>query len=310
MDNKEKNFVSAVIYIRNNENEIFDFLNGLNTILDDNFDRYEIICVNDYSEDNSINIVKDFCKDSNVNTLSIINMGHFHGIEFSMIAGIDLAIGDFVFEFGDVFMDFDIKTIMQTYYKCLEGFDIVAASPICKEKLSSKLFYYILYINSNYESKFLKEKFRVLSRRAINRVYSMNKTIYYRKAAYHNCGLKIAFIKYDVLKNYYKKNEKLLTDNRREIAIDSLILFTDIASRLSFFLSYFMIILAFMTLIYTIFVFINNKPVAGWTTTMLFLSIAFFGVFVIFSIIIKYLSILVEFLFKKQKYVIQDIERL
>ena len=62
--------------------------------------------------------------------------------------------------------------------------------------------------------------------------------------------------------------------------------------------------------IYTIFVFVSQQPVAGWTTTMLFLSVAFLGVFAILAVIIKYLSIIVDLIFKKQKYMIESIEKI
>ena len=64
------------------------------------------------------------------------------------------------------------------------------------------------------------------------------------------------------------------------------------------------------TAIYTVVVFISGEPVAGWTTTMSLLSFAFFGIFAFFAIIIKYLSIIVNLIFKKQKYTIESIEKI
>ena len=51
--NKEKNFISAVIYARNLEGQIYNALSFLYTTFDKHFDKFEIICVNDASEDNS-----------------------------------------------------------------------------------------------------------------------------------------------------------------------------------------------------------------------------------------------------------------
>ena len=61
--------------------------------------------------------------------------------------------------------------------------------------------------------------------------------------------------------------------------------------------------------IYTVVIFISAKPVEGWTTTMLFLALAFFGVFAIFAMIMKYLTILIDLVFTKQRYVIEGIEK-
>lgn len=51
--NKEKNFVSAVIYVHDAENEIEKFLKTVAGVLEANFENSEIICVNDFSGDNS-----------------------------------------------------------------------------------------------------------------------------------------------------------------------------------------------------------------------------------------------------------------
>lgn len=307
---KEKNFISAVLYVHNYEALILDFLKSLNKLLSENFEKYEIICVNDASTDESIDLIRNFSKTTNRAMVSIINMSYFHGIELSMNAGVDLAIGDFVFEFDSLSMDYDTNFIMKIYTHCLKGFDIVSASPNIKQRFSSKLFYNLFNKNSNVQHGLSTESFRLLSRRAINRVRSMNKTIPYRKAVYHNCGLKLDVVKYDCINGNTNKKEKLLEYSRRETAIDSMILFTNLASKLSIFMTFFMMLITILVASYTTIVFVKNKPVAGWTTTMLFLSVVFFSVFIIFSIIIKYLSILVEFIFKKQIYVIEGIEKL
>ena len=62
--------------------------------------------------------------------------------------------------------------------------------------------------------------------------------------------------------------------------------------------------------IYTVVIYLSGSPVAGWTTTMLFLGFGFFGMFAILTLILKYLSILVDLTFKRQKYVFESIEKI
>lgn len=52
--NKEKNFISAVVYVYNQETQIYRFLELVNETLRNSFEKYEIICVNDASTDGSI----------------------------------------------------------------------------------------------------------------------------------------------------------------------------------------------------------------------------------------------------------------
>ncbi len=308
---KEKNFISAVIYVHNSEDTIGYFLKSLYKVLNDNFINFEIICVNDYSTDGSVNLIKDIAKDIPNSILTIVNMGYYQGIELSMIAGVDLSIGDLVFEFDSSLIDYDIDTIMQVYNEALSGFDIVSASPKNTKKLGSKIFYKLFnkFYNSLYMLK--TETFRIISRRAINRVSSLNKTIPYRKAVYLNSGLKTNNIIYD---NKVTRDLSLTSSGkvkeREALAINSFIIFTDIGYKISLFFSTLMICFTILTGSYVLITYFSlNKPVEGWTTTMLFLSVAFLGLFSIMTIIIKYLSIILELSFKKQKYIIQSIDK-
>lgn len=310
ISNKEKNFISAVVYVHNNEKEIGDFLEKINEKLNSNFEKYEIICVNDSSIDDSVKEIKKVADNINGTIVSIINMSYYQGIELSMNAGVDLAIGDFVYEFDNINIDYDLDTIIKVYYESLKGFDIVGAKANKKERLTSRIFYKLYNKNSNSMYQIHTESFRILSRRAINRVKAMNKTIPYRKAIYANCGLKLNVIKYDVVKDFNNKLNKEIKDTRIGLAIDSIILFTDVSYKVAIFMSLFMMIVAIITGIYTIVVFLCGQPIAGWTTTMLLLSFAFFGIFAILTIMIKYLSILIDLIFKKQKYLIESIEKI
>lgn len=306
--NKEKNFISAVLYVHNNEIQIVDTLRKVNDVLSNNFEHYEIICVNDYSTDKSVNKIKASAEHVKGSVISILNMSYYQGIELSMNAGVDLAIGDFVFEFDNIEMDYSTDTIMEVYYQSLKGFDIVSAAPQIPMKKTSMLFYNVFNGYSNNPNKLKTETFRILSRRAINRVQSMNKTIPYRKAIYANCGLKIDTVNYK--SNMKKSINRDDGDIRKNIAIESLILFTDIAYKAAIFMTFLMMIGIVLVGIYTVFVFASQQPVAGWTTTMLFLSVGFFGVFAIMAVVIKYLSIIVDLIFKKQKYMIESIEKI
>ena len=45
--NKEKNFVSCVLYLHNDGAHIRDFLNTVCGTMEEHFEKYEIVCVND-----------------------------------------------------------------------------------------------------------------------------------------------------------------------------------------------------------------------------------------------------------------------
>ena len=310
VNDKEKNFISAVVYVRNCEKTIRNFLSKVNDTLSKTFAKYEIICVNDASYDGSAEVIKEFGDSSLSCPLSIVNMGVYQGLEMSMNAGVDLSIGDFVYEFDSDIIDYDLSVITDIYYRSLKGYDIVAAANNSKKRLSSSLFYRLYNHNAKTQYKLATESFRILSRRAINRVHALSKTIPYRKALYANCGLKIDTLHYDAINDLRSRRDSMNDDSRYETALDSLILFTNIGYRASMILTFVMIFATVGIGIYTLLVFALGHPVPGFTTMMLVITGSFFGVFAILTIIIKYLSLLVSLVFKKQRYLIESIEKI
>ena len=310
MKNKEKNFVSSVIYVHNAQKRIDKFLHTIIDVMESNFEHSEIICVNDASDDESLSVIKNVSKDATKTSVSVVNMSYFHGLELAMNAGVDMAIGDFVFEFDGTNLDFDTDVIMQVYRHSLEGYDIVSASPDKKEKFTSRLFYRVFDHFANISYEMTTETFRILSRRVINRISSMNKSVLYRKALYANCGLKMDCIKYTVKEKGMSSTDKKEKKYRSGLAIDSLILFTEVGYRFSMTMTVLMMVMSLFVIAYTIITYFMLNPVTGWTTTILFMSICFFGLFGILTIIIKYLQLLVDMVFKRKHYTFESIEKL
>ena len=304
--NKEQNFASAIVYLHNDEKYVIQFLDGLEKTLTNNFLKFEIIFVNDKSSDSSTQLIKEFASAHHGLVVTILNMSYYQGLESAMNAGMDLAIGDFVFEFDSVYVDYNWSTMMEVYQKSLQGFDIVNAASLRKSKFSSTLFYKIFNKSAGLQYNIGTESYRVLTRRAINRVHSISKTIPYRKAIYANCGLKMTTIGYNPTTVTINK----IASNRSNLAINSLILFSDIAYKITLAMAVFMILITVGVAVYALSYYLFGNPVEGWTTTILFLSFAFFGLFVIMAIVIKYLSTIVNLIFSKKEYLFESIEKL
>lgn len=310
MENKEKNFASAIIYVHNAENRIENFLKTIIKVMEDNFEHSEIICVNDFSNDKSLEKIKNVSNQASFTSISVVNLSHFHGLELAMSAGMDLAIGDFVFEFDNTILDFNSEEIMKIYKRSLTGFDIVSASTERPEAFSSKMFYKIFKTFSNNKYEMSTESFRVLSRRVINRISDMNRSVPYRKVIYASAGLKIDNIKYKSVHVRGKYVDDKMDNYRFDLASDALILFTDFGYKFSSFMAFLMMFISIVAVVYAILIYLLSKPMEGWTTTIIFLSISFFALFSVLTIIIKYLKIILDLIFKKKYYSFESIEKL
>ena len=306
--NKEKNFISAVVYLYNNEKEVCDFLGKVNSLLSENFEKYEIVCVNDCSTDGTVKAVEGFCETNKVKSLTVINTSFFQGVESAMVAGVDISIGDFVLEFNSPVVDYQPDMIMDVYRKSLQGNDIVFAIPHGAGKFTSKLFYNLFNRFSDMQYKIRTQRFSIISRRGINRVKSMGVKTVYRKAVYASCGLPVADFEYKPLSA--EKTGDSQKAVKQELALNSLILFTDIGYKISVTLSMLMACVLLMAAVYTVTVFLSASPVAGWTTTMLVISFGFFGLFILFAFVLKYLSLILNLVFTRKQYVIESIRKI
>ena len=103
---------------------------------------------------------------------------------------------------------------------------------------------------------------------------------------------------------------KIVASERTTLALDSFIYFTNVLERLSAILCGLFLLFSVGMGIYIILdMFNKNKPVEGWLSTMGFLALGFFGVFALLTIILKYLSVMLNLIFKQQRYLVSDIEK-
>lgn len=307
-NNKEQNFISLVAYVHNNRSLIKNFYETVNNFLKTKFLNYEIILVDDASTDNSIEELKSVVGKKNGGSLSIVTMSYFQGKEKSLNAGSDLALGDFVYELDSIFIYYDVKILWDMYQCALQNYDIVVASEKNGERFMSKIFYSLFNHFANIQYDIGTERMRLVSRRAINRVKMLNEYSMYSKATYANSGLNRKTMVYQPTKKVDKKRLSSGQD-RVSAAINNLILFTNFFYQISLILSVLMLLLTVFAVIYTLVLYLSGNAVTGWSTTMLFISFGFFGIFLFFTIVIKYLDLLVRMNFSHQDYLVKDVDK-
>lgn len=307
---KEKKFISLVIYLHNEEQRILPFLEQVLPRFSEAFEDFEMVCVDDGCTDGTIEELKAWLiKNNRPVMVNIIHMSFYHGLESAMNAGRDLAIGDFVYEFDTIQIDYPPDIIFQIYERMLEGYDIVAAGTNDHIRLTSRIFYSLYNHTSKGKAIIGPETLRIVSRRAINRIKTLGQYIPYRKAVYANCGLKMDVLNYSQLSEK-KGGKRRGTGERALLALDSFIYFTNVMERLSFIVSCVFLLITIGVGIYILRDVLRSAAVVeGWISTMAFLALGFFGVFSLLTIVLKYLSVLLNLIFKQQRYLISDIEK-
>ena len=218
MNKKESVFISAVLYLSDFANDAEKFTRNLLDSLKFYFDHYEVIIVDDCSTKHE-RFLKEVLPSLGDSTITVVHMSVKQEIEACLRAGLDVSIGDFVFEFDTLEMVFDKELLWDVYHEALKGNDVVSVEPK-QNNFSRRLFYRLFNMYSNADYDINASAFRLVSRRAINRVLELNMSSAFRQAVYASCGLKNSRIE-------YKGSASPRKARGLNLAIDSFLLYTE-----------------------------------------------------------------------------------
>lgn len=307
---KNKCFVSTVVYLHNRTlSEIEHFCDKVVRKLSDNFENNEVIFVCDGHGEVDSNSINEVLNKLELKIMAeTVQLAYYQGIEAAMCAGDDLSIGDFVFEFDSIDVDYDSKLVLDVFNRAREGFDIVSAGDNSM-KMASRIFYKLINHRSAYEVR--HESFRVVSRRALNRIKILNNTIPYRKMLYAASGLPTDYIRYTPVKSGKKgRRNRKESSYRLNAGINYMMIFTKIIEKITIFLSAVFLLVTIGTGAWALYsFFVEENVAAGWVSTMGVMSFGFFGVFLLISILIKYMSLILDMNYKKAAYVVESVNK-
>ena len=214
---KESNFISIVIYLHGPQRGLKVFLEDLAQTMDEVFSVWEIILVNDACENEVREELRGLLRSSTSSSVSVVNLGSFHGMERAMCAGVDLAIGDFVCEVDRWNDGFSRSGHPESLSRSSSGLRCGGCAVEGAECLDSRIFYRLFNSSVELPCVIRTESFRILSRRLIHRVKNANASIPYRKVAYASCGLPATSIKVDAMGDSKAVSLQKARQRRQEI---------------------------------------------------------------------------------------------
>jgi hypothetical protein len=298
--NLEQNYISVVLVVNEENKEIITKIQNINKILKNNFKNSEIVIVDNTSKNSSL---------ESLNTLDFkhteIKLPIKHRTQQALNAGTAIAIGDYILEIEDISFDIDYNKIMEMYKKSQDGYDFVFLTPK-KLRKSSKIFYNILnkYFKNSFNEDISSSVMTLSSRRGQNKVAEVGKRIINRNVAYVLSGLKSSSIVVDM--NY--KNNRGLSENLM-LMFDTLIYYTDAIMLFTQRLAFVFFALFGLGVIYSLITRIVRETVEGWASLFIVLSLGFFGIFLILSIIIRYLHHILQNSLNSKDYIYRSVNK-
>lgn len=303
---KEKSFLSVIIYSFNQIKKLSNHLIKIDQFLSNNFDNYEIIIINNGSNDQTEEKIKTINKNLKGNT-TVINLNKKQNIETAILAGTELAIGDFIIEIENIEAKFKPSIILELFKECTSGFDIVSAIAINSQK-ESRLFYKLFNKTNNLNINFGTEPLKIITRRALNQALRSKEKNRYRKVLYLSTGFPN--------KNIYFNSQKPVKSNKTlkekfNLGLEMLLSFSSLGLDFTFLLSFIFLLISILMGIYTIYIYLTYEQViSGWATTMLFLSFGFSGLFLMVGILTKLLIMVLHETKDRPQYSVKSIQRI
>jgi len=279
---KDPTFVSVVLRLAGLASDAGESLRRVDEFMSERFAAFEFILVNDANAEipDSVQTVIAESRGAVV----ILEMAYRQGTETAMLAGLDRAMGDFVFEIDDARVDYPIEVLGSMYDTARSGNDIVAAVPT-NLPLSTRFFYWSCNQVSSIAPPLCFERLRLSSRRAVDALLLQPERVRHRQVLYRYTGYRYAQVS-------YRSTDKsvLRPVGRLAFGIDIFWSFNDdVGARLARVLGVAFIAVSVIALVITV----ARTPADPWWVLIAVACLfGFAGIFVLFVVTCEFLSLI------------------
>lgn len=271
--------------------------------------EYEIICVNDGSTDNTLEVLKEYSK--KFKYIKYISFSRNFGKEAAMYSGLKYSSGDYI-----VIMDADGQDPVSLLSEMLKGinngYECIATKrnnrkgePIIRS-FFAKLFYKL--INKISDTKIVDgaRDYRMFTRKYVNSLLEMSEFNRFSKGLFSYVGYKTKYLEYE---NIERRNGKTAWSFWKLVkySIDGIVAFSTTPLII---VSIIGIIICFISVLFLIYIIINklvyNNSADGWTS--LACLITFTSGVIVFSIGIssQYLARIYSEVKKRPLYIVDE----
>lgn len=256
-----------------NEEEVFEMAHSrLSQVMQDlsNY-NYEIIFVNDGSQDQTLVLMQEACKkDSYCKYISFSrNFGH----QVAITAGLDYCKGD-----AAVVIDADMQDppeVIRTFVqKWEEGYEVVYGKRNQREGeshfklITAKYFYRIINRLSDIEIPLDTGDFRLMDRKALNHFLKMREVYRFVRGMVAWVGFKQTYVLYD-RESRAAGRTKYPLKQMLKLASNAILAFSNVPLKLATWLGFATSLVAFLGILYALYSRFFGTYEPGWTTLML-----------------------------------------
>ena len=259
--------ITVVVPCYNEEESIPYFYKEIKEVIKKMNVELELLFVNDGSSDKTLEVIKSLVNDSSV---KYISFSRNFGKEAAMIAGLDLASGDYV-----TIMDSDLQdppSLLPEMLRLIkeEGYDIVGTRRVTRKgepvirSFFARCFYKIINKMSKVEMVDGARDFRLMTRQVVDSVLKLREYNRYSKGLFSFVGYNTKWLEYENIERVAGETKwsfwKLLI-----YAIEGIVAFTTIPLTIATIIGLVFCLIAFVMIIVVIVkTLVWGDPTSGW----------------------------------------------
>lgn len=305
--------ISIVVSVYNEELALTQFYTETIKVLDGLSWDYELIFVNDGSQDSSYEIMSGLAEQNH--KVKTVNFSRNFGHEAAMIAGIDYSTGD-----GIVCMDADLQhppeCILQIVAKMEEGFQVINMvrtknkSAGWFKNFASGAFYDFINLVSDVKFEKNASDFFAISRQAAE-VLKKNyrEKVRFLRGYVQNLGFKKTTLEYEARVRVAGESKYSIRKLFR-FSVNTIMCFSNLPLKLGIYAGVFAALLGVIVLIYTVYSWASVGTPPGYATMIVLNCFMFAILFVIVGIIGEYISILFSELKDRPIYIVDETKNI
>lgn len=302
-----KKLLSVVVSVYNEEQALEEFYQETSRIVNTLDWDYELIFVNDGSQDNSLSILEKLSlQDERV---KVINFSRNFGHEAAMIAGLDYSRGD-----GMVCMDADLQHPPECLFdivRCFEDGYQVINMVRTKNKdagliknITSSAFYHLINAISDVHFEPNASDFFAVDRKVTQVLKdSYREKVRFLRGYVQNVGFRKTTLTYEARPRIAGESKYSLK-KLFVFSINTILCFSNMPLKLGIYTGMFSAFLGMAVMIYTLFT--RSGAPSGYATIVVLLCFMFAMLFIIVGIIGEYIAILFTELKDRPVYIVSE----